>query len=408
MAEFSEEHRRKLSEAAKRRWQDPEYRKEMTKIEVSENVRAILSNKMKERWSDPEYRKQHTGIKASEEKKRKISDKAKERWSDPDFKTLMSETMKASIAERGCSEETRIKLSMAVKERLKDPGYRKQMSENLKKKWEDPEYRKRILKAREGLQLGEKHPMWGKKHSKESRAKMSESHNDYQSGEGHPMYGKHHSKQTRKQLSESHKGVPLSEKHRASIGKASKKIWATIDEEKKNEWRQKIGAGNRGKVVSDEARKKISIAKKGKRASPATEFKKGMKHSRDHLEYMSKVMSTLWRDPKYIKKMAKALRITPNKPETFMINLLNDLYPGEWKFTGDFSFMINGKCPDFVNCNGQKKCIEIFGNYWHKGEDPQDRIDMFNPFGYETLVIWEHELKDVDSVVKRIHDFMVI
>ena len=41
------------------------------------------------------------------------------------------------------------------------------------------------------------------------------------------------------------------------------------------EHRKKIGDGNRGKKVSDEAKKKMSLAKKGMRLSPATEFKKG-------------------------------------------------------------------------------------------------------------------------------------
>jgi len=62
---FSAEHRRKLSEAAKKRWQDPEYRKEMAKVEMSEAVRASLSEKIKKVWEDPEYRKNHTGIKSS-------------------------------------------------------------------------------------------------------------------------------------------------------------------------------------------------------------------------------------------------------------------------------------------------------------------------------------------------------
>ena len=104
----------------------------------------------------------------SEETKQKISKKAKARWADPGFKSRMSETMKASIAERGCSDETRAKLSKAINERLENPEYRKQMSENSKMNWRNPDYRKRTLKAREGLQVGENHPMWGKIHRIES------------------------------------------------------------------------------------------------------------------------------------------------------------------------------------------------------------------------------------------------
>jgi very-short-patch-repair endonuclease len=104
--------------------------------------------------------------------------------------------------------------------------------------------------------------------------------------------------------------------------------------------------------------------------------------------------------------MGKAWRIRPNVPEMSLLGLLEELYPGEWKFTGDFSFVINGKNPDFVNCNGQKKVIELFGDYWHRGEDPKDRAAIFAPFGYSTLVIWERELKDMEKVAKRIHKFV--
>jgi very-short-patch-repair endonuclease len=85
--------------------------------------------------------------------------------------------------------------------------------------------------------------------------------------------------------------------------------------------------------------------------------------------------------------------------------ILNSLCPGEWKYVGDGQLIINGRCPDFVNVNGQKKIIELFGDYWHKGENPKDRIKIFEPFGYQTLVIWERELKDLKLVSDKILSF---
>ena len=141
-----------------------------------------------------------------------------------------------------------------------------------------------------------------------------------------------------------------------------------------------------------ESIKRMAASKRGKRCSPATEF-------------TSEKLKSRYRDPGYVQKMAKAWNLKPNKPESLLAELLESLYPGQWKYTGDFSFAINGKCPDFVNANGQKKIIELFGDYWHRGQSPQDRIDAFRPFGYETLVIWEHELKEMQSVVNRINEF---
>jgi hypothetical protein len=121
-------------------------------------------------------------------------------------------------------------------------------------------------------------------------------------------------------------------------------------------------------------------------------------------------LKKLWQNKEYkekqIKKLGKALHIHPNKPETIILNLLEELYPGQWKFTGDFSFVINGKNPDFVNCNGQKKIIEFFGDYWHKGENPEDRRAIFSPFGYDTLIIWGRELKNISRIKFKIHCFM--
>ena len=53
---------------------------------------------------------------------------------------------------------------------------------------------------------GENNPMYGKKHSEETRKKMSEHHADV-SGENNPFYGKKHSEETRKKMSDAIKGM---------------------------------------------------------------------------------------------------------------------------------------------------------------------------------------------------------
>lgn len=324
----------------------------------------------------------------SDELRKKRSDAAKKRWSDPEFKKRVSAAMKG----KACTNQTKAKLSLMAKKRLEDPEYKKKMSDSLKKKWQDPEYRKHQSEIHKISMAGEKHPMYGRKHSPESIKKMKENHGPYQCGAGHPMFGKTHTDEVKRRLSEAHKGVPLSEEHKAKIGIASKAVWANISDEKRKEWGGRISQGEKGKVMSIESRGKISRAQKGRRHSPKTEF-------------TSETMKARYQDPFYVEKMRKAWNIKPNKAEVRMLQLLNDLYPGEWKYTGDFSFVIDGKCPDFVNCNGQKKIIEYWGDHWHKGENPQDRIDAFEPFGYETLVIWGHEMKDIESVIAKISVF---
>jgi len=181
------------------------------------------------------------------------------------------------------------------------------------------------------------------------------------------LIGYKHTKEARKNMSLASKGKPKSEEHKNKL---------------------------RNKVLSEEHRKKIS------------QFRKGFKHDEEFRLMRSKMCTEQWKSQKFVDKQMKSRRISPNKPESILLGLLNKLYPDEWKYTGDLSFMIDGKCPDFTNVNGQKKLIELFGDYWHRGQNPQDRIDVFKPFGWNTLVIWESELKEIENVEYKIISFV--
>lgn len=115
-----------------------------------------------------------------------------------------------------------------------------------------------------------------------------------------------------------------------------------------------------------------------------------------------------------IKSVLRANRIKPNKGEKRLYDLLQRLLFGEYQINVKAEVMIlGGKCPDFVNVNGQKKIIEFNGDYWH-GEErtgvpneqhEQERIDYFARFGYQTLIVWEHELDDIEGLTNRILKF---
>ncbi len=156
---------------------------------------------------------------------------------------------------------------------------------------------------------------------------------------------------------------------------------------------QKIALTTKAALSDPAKRKKINV-------NSVSMWKNG-----ESREKLMKHRTTCFRDPVFVKKYRDGVNCKPNKPETLLTKLLESLYPGEWKYTGDFTFMVGGKCPDFVNCNGQKKIIELFGDYWHRGENPQDRIDMFKPFGFDTLVIRERELKNIHSLTERLERF---
>lgn len=128
----------------------------------------------------------------------------------------------------------------------------------------------------------------------------------------------------------------------------------------------------------------------------------------------------LWSNPEYRDKQSKIMRIgceaRPTKPEIVVIDILNKLYPSEWKYVGDGEIIIEGKNPDIINVNGKKAIIEVFGTYWHSMEVRKEcplihelsRIDLYTKYGYKTLVLWQHELKDEGSAVKKIKEFCAI
>lgn len=67
--------------------------------------------------------------------------------------------------------------------------------------------------------------------------------------------------------------------------------------------------------------------------------------------------------------------------------------------------ILDGKIPDIVNTNGKKKLIELFGEHWHSLSDEEKRINCFKNLGWETLIIWEKELKDRNIVERKILEF---
>jgi len=80
-----------------------------------------------------------------------------------------------------------------------------------------------------------------------------------------------------------------------------------------------------------------------------------------------------------------------------------------------FIVVINNLNPDFTNCNGQKKVIEIFGVYWHKDENPIDRINKYKEFGFDCLVLWENELNtdrfkeaNIEATINKIIEFHLL
>lgn len=97
----------------------------------------------------------------------------------------------------------------------------------------------------------------------------------------------------------------------------------------------------------------------------------------------------MWADPEFkertLRAQLKGLFKRPTSLERQFINLIRqEALP--YKYTGDGSFLIGFKNPDFVNINGAKICIEVGHNYFHPDPWAEKRRAHFAKYGWECLI----------------------
>lgn len=209
------------------------------------------------------------------------------------------------------------------------------------------------------------------------------------------------------------KGIPCSDEQKLKISRANKDRPSPM----------------KGKILSAEARERMSLTRKGKpspkRGIPQCKEQRD-KSSKAHMgqlawnkgipmreESKRKLQASNQRywaglsdeeKENLLKKAFRALRRRPNIPEQ---RLISQIEKGKlpYRYVGDGAFMLGGKCPDFLNVNGKKQLIELFGLHWHDTFDVARRSEHFRQYGFDTLVIWEDELKDMDAVISKIKKF---
>ena len=190
--------------------------------------------------------------------------------------------------------------------------------------------------------------------TKETKHKMSEAHK----GEKHWNYGGRHSEETRKKMRDNHADVSL----------------------KNNPWY--------GKHPSEETRKKMSEARKGKHLSKKTKEKL-----------------------RIISRKKRKHQVFPNhhtKPELIFEEICKK-YDLHFKYTGDGSLWIGKEealNPDFIQADGQKIIVEIFGDWWHspllnqklpKTANLNYRKKFYKKLGWKSYFIWETDLLRPDA-----------
>ena len=133
----------------------------------------------------------------------------------------------------------------------------------------------------------------------------------------------------------------------------------------------------------------------------------GMRHTQETKDHLRDVFRAKFQDPAYAEWMFERWGTSPNKLETYF----DSITPDEVVFKGDGKFFLTFKSgkvknPDFVVAH-QRKVIELYGDYWHEGEDPEELIARYKEIGFECLVLWESEVhKDIEAVLSRVELFL--
>lgn len=141
--------------------------------------------------------------------------------------------------------------------------------------------------------------------------------------------------------------------------------------------------------------------------------------SQEYRKQQSENMLALWQDENYIRKTLGNRNLKPSKPEIIFNTFLQQYFPNKFEYVGDYRFWVklgkfhpNGRRhlnPDFKRINSKingKKLIELFGDYYHRSENPQDIINAYADVNWNCLVIWEHELKDEHLVMTKVKQFL--
>ena len=122
---------------------------------------------------------------------------------------------------------------------------------------------------------------------------------------------------------------------------------------------------------------------------------------RDRATVNKLVWSNMESRGRRIANILRAVSRRPTKPENRVMAIIKN-YKLPFKYTGDGSFIVAGLNPDFVNCNGEKIAIEVFGDFWHNekahgqpARTEQGRKRIFGEYGWDLVVLWESKMKSL-------------
>lgn len=180
--------------------------------------------------------------------------------------------------------------------------------------------------------------------------------------------------------------------------------------------RRRISEKLAGHEVSEETRQRIvegcnkavTVEKRQQLSRSLTGNQNALGHtlSAEGRQSCSEGLKAVWEDSErrdiMLKNMQESWHLRPTQPELYVQKTLDKHFPGEWEYTGDGRVWLDGRNPDFMNVNGKKQVLEVFGMFWHEESEEAERTAHYKKLGFDCLVIWEYDTLDEDLIVEGI------
>jgi len=244
----------------------------------------------------------------------------------------------------------------------------------LRKLWENPEYRAKLLKHLKEY--------WSRSEERSKNAKRLWQNPNF-----------------RAKMSRARKELWKSSEYKMKMSNIRKQLWQKL------EYRMKMIEERKRRWQDPEFRKKMRVVNKVAWQNPQRK------------EHMKRVLRKLWQKFEYKEKVLKgvirAIHKRPTNPEVKFIEIV-EKYNLPFKYVGDGSLIIGNLNPDFIHIR-KSKVIEIFGRVFHDPEysffqldwkrQPFGRISYYAQFGYDCLIIWDDELENQKKVAEKVRRF---
>jgi very-short-patch-repair endonuclease len=409
----SEETRHKRSEYLKARWRDPEYRQKMSSMAKLTWQHPEYRNKMSEvskhNWQNPSYRdKLH-----SAESARKISEKAKVRCRTPEGLARMQRisALGVQVAKQKQiyqNPQFRHKLSKALKRKWADPEYRRrQLEANVRSHqteeykqsaskihkllWQNPQYRNKVVHGKK--RFYKKHPEARQKASERLKVRFAL---------GNGMRRGPVCEEERKQIVERNRLHRHSAETKWKISEHFKKLWQNDDYKRKmSEIRKKLPQTLKRK----ESLRKAHEALKRHKVSTKTRAKISeiRKHNWEDPIYRRKKSAYFASDKgkEHLRKFRRAGKVRPSRAQRWLHNILVDR--GFYDAYLEMPLDVSGHSYSLdVALPSVKVDIEYDGHYWHSingnAEHDRQRDIILNMAGWEVIRVPERTTRTLEML----------